>query len=290
MKQQFSTPWPLADEIREEGAQLGGAVADSEDDALECDVAMGEPVELQHDDVWPEDVDVREANEEEAMEAFEPPPAERLYFKIVHANPSKKRRVQVMPGAGPSDPLQSRDIAITICEPISKQADGTVVVSSRASKISVASLVSTCLLRDLSRNFEATRCSLIRHEMQKHLSFTFPGYTSPGYGELVSDMVAATAYAGSDRDFVVADGAADRLRLLGHLQCAGFVAARPSLPGSTAWQFTRDGRASLCSGVAIGTSSLLCDVSSDRAHHQMTRYELLQEMEVDGVAVAADGC
>ena len=282
MKQQFSTPWPLADEIREEGAQLGGAVADSEDDALECDVAMGEPVELQHDDVWPEDVDVREANEEEAMEAFEPPPAERLYFKIVHANPSKKRRVQVMPGAGPSDPLQSRDIAITICEPISKQADGTVVVSSRASKISVASLVSTCLLRDLSRNFEATRCSLIRHEMQKHLSFTFPGYTSPGYGELVSDMVAATAYAGSDRDFVVADGAADRLRLLGHLQRAGFVAARPSLPGSTAWQFTRDGRASLCSGVAIGTSSLLCDVSSDRAHHQMTRYELLQEMEVEG--------
>ena len=108
MKQQFSTPWPLDEEMGEVEGQLGDAVAASDDDSLECDVAMDGPVELQHDNAGSEDVDVREANEEEAMEVFEPPPAERLYFKIVHANPSKKRRLQVMPGAGSSDPLQSR--------------------------------------------------------------------------------------------------------------------------------------------------------------------------------------
>ena len=219
-----------------------------------------------------------DTGEDEMM--FEDYPAERLYFKIVSAAPSKKRRLHMMPGAGCS--LAQEDLAISICEPIGKCEQGIIILYTCAARISAASLVSTCLFSDLNQNFDITSEHLAVHEVDKIacLSYTFAGCVSQRCSKVMSGMVASSAFPLSESGFEVPDTALDTLAVLSALQRRGLVQQEPGQVDSTCWRLTQSGMAYLRDGFPIASSHLACVPRSHVTLQDSTRYELLKQLEM----------
>ena len=248
-----------------------------ESDGLSCDVAVDSGEAIPALAVLDSGMAADDACEDDNM-MFDDPPAEHVYFSIVHQRPGKKRRLQVMPGAGASI-LQS-DIAIAIHDVIGTHEVGGPIVSSRASKISCASLVSTCLLSDVACNFSVVSEHLLHHTLgpRSTMLYSLPGCSSSAWVALITDMVRARAFPGG-REFVLADADGDRKARLAWLQRTSMAIATqpPDGPeGCSAWQFTEQGMCKLSAGSVLPASVYACEALTDRPPAKMSKYEMLK--------------
>ena len=196
-------------------------------------------------------------------------------------NLSKTKTIPVAPAAGGQ--FKKGDIAITVHRSI--RVDGRTAAILAAPETVTDSLNPILTLADLGGDIISVEDTLMTWTHTKRLAYVVKDFVDDGsVSELATNLVALSAYPGSDNSYTVLSDDVDGMyaaRILEMDQCISPVACASAPQESTSWRFTPRGCSQVMMLETFGKPVRTFEPRNHLPLEQRTTFELMNVMVRD---------